>query len=215
MPQQARSTLAHWLLAIYLCIWAWLAVSPWYRADWLLENIIVVIALLLFIRSARHWRFSDTSYLCLFAFLVLHAIGAHYTYSEVPYDLWARSLTGHSLNDALGWERNHFDRLVHFSYGLLLLPASVELFDRVAPPRGLWRSLLPVLFVMSNSVIYELVEWVAALWFGGDLGQAYLGTQGDVWDAQKDMALATGEASIGMALVRWRSGPASTGVPPS
>jgi putative membrane protein len=190
------------LLGVYLCLWAALAIAPRFRADWLLENLIVFIALPLFVNGARYWRFSTASYLCLFAFLVLHAVGAHYTYSEVPYDDWARALTGYSLNEALGWERNHYDRLVHLSYGLCLLPPSVELFDRVAPPRGRWRILLPVLFIMSHSAIYELVEWGAALLFGGDLGQAYLGTQGDVWDAQKDTALATLGAVISMAVLQ-------------
>lgn len=192
----------NWLFGAYLCIWIWLGIAPFYREDWLLENVLVFIALPLFIRSAQFWRFSDASYVCLFVFFVLHALGAHYTYSEVPYDAWARALTGHSINDALGWDRNHFDRLVHFSYGLLLLPASVELFDRVAPPRGLWRTLLPVLFIMSHSVIYELIEWGAAMVFGGDLGQAYLGTQGDVWDAQKDTAMATLGAVTSMTVMR-------------
>ncbi|MEQ1800971.1 MAG: DUF2238 domain-containing protein [Gammaproteobacteria bacterium] len=203
--QTPSSTTPRWLLAAYLCIWAGLAIAPRYRADWLLENIIVFIALPLFIRGARSRPLSDASYGCLFVFLVLHTIGAHYTYSEVPYDAWFRALTGESLNGALGWERNHYDRLVHFSYGLLLLPASVELFDRVAPPRGLWRSLLPVLFIMSHSAIYELIEWGAAAAFGGELGQAYLGTQGDVWDAQKDTALATLGAVAAMAVIRLRS----------
>lgn len=214
-PSQARpSAVPRWLLAAYLCFWAALAIAPRYRADWLLENVIVFIALPLFVRSARHWRFSNASYACLFAFLVLHTIGAHYTYSEVPYDDWARALAGQSLNGILGWERNHYDRLVHFSYGLLLLPASVELLDRVAPPRGLWRSLLPVLFIMSHSVIYELIEWGAAAAFGGDLGQAYLGTQGDVWDAQKDTALATLGAITSMTIIRLRTGSVAPGPAP-
>jgi putative membrane protein len=200
-----QSATPGWLLAAFTGIWGALAIAPRDRADWLLENVIVFVALPLFVRSARSWRFSDAAYICLFVFVVLHSIGAHYTYSEVPYDDWFRALTGQSLNDVMGWERNHYDRLVHFSYGLLLLPASIELFDRVAPPRGLWRSLLPVLFIMSHSVIYELIEWGAALLFGGDLGQAYLGTQGDVWDAQKDTALATLGAVMSMAIIRLRA----------
>jgi len=90
---------------------------------------------------------------------------------------------------------------VHFSYGLLLMPAAAELLEARASPRGPWRYLLPVLFVMSHSVIYEMIEWVAALIFGGDLGAAYLGTQGDEWDAQKDMALATAGAALAMLLI--------------
>ncbi len=205
-PQPRLSATPGWLLAAFVGIWAVLAIAPRYRADWLLENIIVFIALPLFVRGARTWRFSNGSYACLFIFLVLHTIGAHYTYSEVPYDDWIRAVTGESLNGVLGWNRNHYDRLVHFSYGLLLLPASLELLDRVAPPKGLWRTVLPVMFIMSHSLIYELIEWAAALLFGGDLGQAYLGTQGDVWDAQKDSALATLGAVLSMAVIRLRTG---------
>jgi len=212
-PRTPSSATPGWLLAAYLCIWAGLAIAPRYRADWLLENIIVFIALPLFVRGARIRPLSDASYGCLFAFLLLHTIGAHYTYSEVPYDAWFRALSGQSLDDILGWERNNYDRLVHFAYGLLLLPASVELFDRVAPPRGLWRSLLPVLFIMSHSAIYELVEWGAAAAFGGDLGQAYLGTQGDVWDAQKDTTLATLGAITSMAIIRLRAAGAPASPP--
>lgn len=179
------------LLAVYAAIWAALAIHPWYRQDWLLENLLVLVAVPLFVVTAPRLRFSNGTYLALFAFLVLHAIGAHYTYSLVPYDRWAEGLTGGTVNELFGWQRNHYDRLVHLCYGLLVTPAAVELFRAVAPPRGVWRLLLPVLFVMSHSTIYELVEWGAAVAFGGELGVAYLGTQGDPWDAQRDMALAT------------------------
>lgn len=179
------------LLGAYAAFWTALALRPWYREDWLLENVLVFIALPVLVATAPRLRFTNATYGALCAFLVLHAIGAHYTYSLVPYDDWARAIGGGTLNGIFGWERNHYDRLVHFAYGLLVTPAAVELFRAVAPPRGPWRVLLPVLFVMSHSTIYELVEWSAAVVFGGDLGAAYLGTQGDPWDAQRDMALAT------------------------
>jgi putative membrane protein len=91
---------------------------------------------------------------------------------------------------------------VHFLYGVLLMPAAVELLRAKAPPRGVWAILLPVLFIMSHSVVYEMVEWLAAEAFGGDLGVAYLGAQGDPWDAQKDMALATAGALLARLAMR-------------
>jgi putative membrane protein len=185
------------LLAAFAAIWAALAVAPWYRQDWLLENLIVLVAVPLFVVSYRRLRFSNLAYTCLFTFLVLHEIGAHYTYSEVPWRDWVNALAG-STGAAAG--RNDYDRLVHFCYGLLVLPLARELFAARAPARGLWGWLLPLLFVMSHSVIYELVEWVAAELFGGDLGVAYLGTQGDVWDAQKDMTLAAAGAVVATLL---------------
>lgn len=166
-------------------------ISPTDRGDWLLENLLVAIALPLFVYGRKSVGFSYASLISLFVFLCLHEIGAHYTYSEVPYREWLHTLSGTSTKAIHLEGRNHFDRVVHFAYGLLVMPAVLELFARRAPPRGLWRWLMPLTFVMAHSMTYELVEWAAAAVFGGELGQAYLGTQGDPWDAQKDMALAT------------------------
>lgn len=190
------------LLIVFGVIWAALAIHPLDRSDWWLENALVFLAVPLFVFYYRRLRFSNMAYTCLFVFFTLHLIGAHYTYSEVPYDKWFRSLAGFSLDESLGFERNQYDRLAHFLYGALLLPAVVELLEVKAPPRGVsWRIVLPVLFITSHSVIYETIEWLAAEVFGGDLGQAYLGTQGDVWDAQKDMALATLGACATMTIL--------------
>lgn len=194
IPAEARFPLR--LLAGFVVVFVALGIAPKYREDWLLENVLVALAVPALVLAWRSLRFSNTAYACLFIFFVLHEVGAHYTYSEVPYDAWSVAWTGHSLDAALGFERNHYDRLVHFLYGLLLMPATVELFRAKAPPRGVWIVLMPVFFIMSHSVLYEMVEWMAAELFGGDLGQAYLGTQGDVWDAQKDMALATAGAVL-------------------
>jgi putative membrane protein len=193
-------------LLVALCaIWIWLAISPVSREDWLLENLLVLIAVPALAATRNRFRFSDAAYRCLFAFFVLHAIGAHYTYSLVPYDRWWEALTGSTLSDVLGWQRNHYDRAVHFLYGILMLLPTVELFERYAPPRAAWRWLMPVFFVMAHSVIYELVEWVAALLVAPELGAAYLGTQGDGWDAQKDMALATAGSVLAMLSLRWHA----------
>lgn len=178
------------LLALF-CAWCvLLGIAPHYRQDWLLENLLAFIAVPILAVTRHRLRFSNLAYTALFAFFSLHEIGAHYTYSLVPYDAWSVALTGHSLDGLLGFERNHYDRLIHFLYGLLITPAAVELFAHYGRYPRVWAALFPLLFVSSHSVIYELVEWGAAIVFGGDLGQAYLGTQGDIWDAQKDMALA-------------------------
>lgn len=179
------------LLVAFLVAWLGLAIAPSYRSDWLLENMLVFVGVPWLAWGYRRLRFSDGSYLLLFAFLVLHEIGAHYTYERVPYDRWIQALTGASLDQALGFSRNHYDRLVHFLYGLLLTPAIGELVQaRAQPAAGLWRAFLPWSVVLASSAFFELVEWAAAVLFGGPLGVAYLGTQGDVWDAQQDMLLA-------------------------
>lgn len=184
------------LSGLFAVLWVALAINPHDRADWALENVLVVAFGIGMALSAKHFVFSRVSYALIFVFLCLHAVGAHYTYSEVPYDAWWQSLTGHTLNSQLGLERNHFDRLVHFSYGLLLAYPLRELFLRIAEVRGFWGYFLPLDFTLATSALFELFEWAAASFFGGDLGVAYLGSQGDVWDAQKDMALAGSGAVI-------------------
>jgi putative membrane protein len=178
------------LLLAFVAIWIALAIDPWYRQDWLLENVLVLLVLPMLVLGYRRMPFSLTSCVMIFVFFSLHEIGAHYTYSEVPYDRWWQILTGHSLNAVLGWERNHFDRLLHLLFGLLITFPMREMLVRLAGLRGAWSYLFPLTAMMSLSLIYELIEWAAALVFGGELGMAYLGTQGDVWDAHKDMASA-------------------------
>ena len=188
------------LAGILAVLWAALAFHPFDRSDWWLENALLFAAIALLIVTYRVFPLSRISYTTIFVFLCLHTIGAHYTYAEVPYDAAWRSLTSHSLNAALGWERNNFDRVVHFCYGLLLAYPIREVFLRIANVRGFWGYFLPLDLTMSTSMLYELIEWAAALAVGGDLGQAYLGTQGDVWDAHKDMALASLGAPITMCI---------------
>jgi putative membrane protein len=180
------------ILAIVFAIeWVLLGIDPIFRLDWMLENALMVVFVIVLAASYKRFVLSRVSYTLIFIFMCLHEIGAHYTYEQVPYDVWFASLTGHTLNGLLGWERNNFDRVVHFLYGLLLAYPVREVFLRVANVRGFWGYFLPLDLTMSTSMMFELFEGAAAQLFGGDLGMAYLGTQGDVWDAHKDMALAS------------------------
>ena len=192
--RDGRSREREWLPALMLAVFlvAMLAsgITPRYRQDWLMENVLVLLALVALVAGFRRGRFSNTGYAALFVFLLLHELGAHYTYAEVPWDQWFSALAGFSLNDAWGASRNHFDRAIHFSYGLLVTPVVMERSTRHTAPRGAWRWMVPVSLIAASSALYELFEWGAAVWFGGDLGVAYLGTQGDPWDAQQDMFLA-------------------------
>ena len=195
------------LAGLLVALWVPLAFHPFDRSDWWLENALLFVGVTVLVVTHRVLPLSKVSYTALFVFFCLHTIGAHYTYAEVPYDEAWRQLTGHSLNAALGWERNNFDRVVHFAYGLLLAYPIREVFLRIANVRGFWGYFLPLDLTMSSSMLYELIEWGAALVVGGDLGAAYLGTQGDEWDAHKDMALASVGALISMcvvALVNWK-----------
>jgi putative membrane protein len=186
------------LAALFFVFWVCLAVRPWYRADWAVENILVLLFVVLLAVYRRALFFSRISYSLIFIFLCLHAVGAHYTYAQVPYNQWFQSLTGRTFNSLVGWERNNFDRVVHFLYGFLLAYPVREIFLRIANVRGFWGYFLPLDLTLSSSAFYELIEWGAAEVLGGDLGMAYLGTQGDAWDAHKDMALAGGGALAAM-----------------
>lgn len=191
------------LALAYGVIWLALAWSPRHRQDWALENALVWVFAALLWYHRRRVPLSRTANSLIAVFLLLHAIGAHYTYSEVPYRDWLHALG--IVSDVSG--RNHFDRLVHFCYGLFLAMPVRELCDRTLTlSRGLSYGL-PFLLLGFGSTVYEWVEWGAAVVFGGDLGVAYVGSQGDPWDAQKDMLLATSGTALGLLLTFWCSRP--------
>lgn len=166
--------------------------SPRYPRDWWLENIVTGFTIVVLAVTSRRYVFSATSYTLAVVFTAIHTMAAHYTYSEVPLDAWMEALTGRPMAHWTGWERNHFDRLVHFLYGLLLLWPFREVFFHMATPRhALWGYLLPFSFILSTSLGYEMLEWLAAVVLGGDAGMEFLGTQGDIWDAHWDLLAAT------------------------
>lgn len=184
-PRQAAGLLAS-AMAIVLAS----GFAPLDRADWWVENVLPLALLLTLAATLRYWRFSRQAYLAIVVMLAIHELGAHFTYAKVPYDAWLHALTNHSLNAWMGWHRNQFDRLVHLSYGLLFVLPIRELLQRQAMLRGLWLALCTVSFVLATSALYELLEWIGGQYLGDDRAQAFLATQQDPWDAQKDMALA-------------------------
>ena len=168
-----------------------LGVAPNDRVDWAAESALLVAGVAVLIATRRLLPLSRTSYALIFLFCCLHMVGAHYRYSEVPYRIWMGLSTD---------GRNHYDRFVHFSYGLLLGYPIREIFLRVADVRGFWGYYLPLDVTMATSMLYELIEWAVAELYHGDLAIAYLGAQGDIWDAQKDMSLAMLGAVLAMTL---------------
>ncbi|MGC3973460.1 MAG: DUF2238 domain-containing protein [Nitrospira sp.] len=178
------------LLLGYGVVWIWLAINPVNRHDWFLENLLAVGLVAVLVLTYRRFTFSLTSYSLIAAFMVLHAIGAHYTYAEVPFGFW--------LKDIGGLSRNPFDRLVHFAYGLLLVYPLRELLVRLAGLQGNWSYVMPVSSILAQSGFFEVIEAIVAMIVSPELGSMYLGTQGDEWDAQKDMAAAFGGAIITM-----------------
>jgi putative membrane protein len=138
----------------------------------------------------RRWPLSTRAVACILLFLSLHTIGARWTYSNVPYDALARALAGATISDAFGFSRNQYDRLVHLSYGLL---AVLPMREALARHLGLSRRFalyVAVERVLAVSALYEVFEWLLTLSMAGDIADRYNGQQGDLWDAQKDMALA-------------------------
>jgi putative membrane protein len=189
------------LAMLFALEWTVLAIAPRYRQDWALENALTVAFVAALVLLRNRLPLSRVSYTALFIFLSLHTVGSHYTYAEVPYDAWTKALTGRSIGEVLGWQRNYFDRLVHFAYGVLFAYPIREILMRFVRVRAIWSYYLPLAIVSSTSLDYEVIEWGAASLFGGELGVAYLGAQGDIWDAQKDMILAVLGAVLSMSLL--------------
>lgn len=180
------------LLTWLLLYWTITAIDPFNRQDWLLENILVLVYGIILIASYRFFAFSNTSYALFTLFITLHLTGAHYTYAEAPPGYW--------LKEWLALDRNHYDRVVHFAYGLLLAYPFYELLRRaVAIPAG-WARFLTINIILAFSGFFEIIESIIAVLVSPDLGDAYLGTQGDIWDAQKDMGLALLGAIIIMGI---------------
>ena len=176
-----KRRVVHAMCAFYAVAWVIAAIHPVSRSDWLLENILVFVCMPVFVFTYRRRPLSDVSYLLILLFLLLHTAGAHYTYSEVPLGYW--------LKDAFGMARNHFDRIVHFSWGLLLTYPLRDL-TRLSQLRPFWAAFLPATIIAASSGFFEIIEAVVVWLVNPELGQAYLGTQGDVWDGQWDMGLA-------------------------
>ncbi len=169
-------------ILLFLAFWANSYIGNTDTANWFLENTLVFIFLGFLIFSYKKFQFSDLSYLLICVYLCLHVYGSKYTYAENPFGYW--------LKDEFDMSRNHYDRIVHFSFGFLLAYPMRELFLKWLnfPSWVAWT--LPIEITLSISGFYELIEWAVADVFFKAQGAAYLGTQGDIWDAQKDVFLA-------------------------
>lgn len=169
-------------LGSYVLFWIALAIHPADRGDWLLENLLVFVTAVVLGSTYARFRFASTSYILILVFLAIHTIGAHYTYAKVPAGFW--------VQDWLHLQRNHYDRVIHFSFGLLLVYPMRDLLMRSAGAHLPWATWLSVVALAALSTFFEIVEAIVAQIVRPDLGAAYLGTQGDMWDAQKDMGAA-------------------------
>jgi putative membrane protein len=181
-------------LVVFAICWVMTFINTTDRANWYTENALTIAFLILLTSTYRKFKFSDLSYALIFVYILLHIYGAEYTYAENPLGYW--------IKDVLGLERNQYDRIVHFSFGLLLTYPMRDYFKNWFewPSWVCW--VLPIEITLSFSALYELIEWLVADIFFKAEGAAYLGSQGDVWDAQKDMGLACLGAVIATIIAR-------------
>ena len=168
------------------------AIHPLEFEAYLLHQAGTVFMLILLFVIFKKIGLDFLSFTFYLLFLLIHIVGAHYLYSYVPYNDWIQQVFNFNLDQYMGWSRNMYDRLVHLAYGIFLYPLTYRVFLVWLPsvkPFSLF--LLVVQFVMASSVLYELIEWAIAIGLSPEEAENYNGQQGDMWDAHKDMLLAT------------------------
>ena len=180
---ELNTFIPRFLLGAYVALFALLAVTPYDRSVWFAENLpIVGIVLFLVVLYVRGVRFSPLAYTLMSVLVFMHTIGGHYTFERVPFD-W--------FNNLFGFERNMYDRVAHFTVGFYAY-AFAEWLDRIgAAHRRFIIYLLPLFAVSVVAMSYEIIEWWYAAGSDPSAGSAFLGSQGDIWDAQKDMLADT------------------------
>lgn len=181
------------LLGVYLLMFTILAISPFDRAVWWAENIPIIIIVAAIIIISRYFEFSNLSYLMMFVLVVLHTIGGHFTFERVPFDY---------ITDLFGFERNHYDRIAHFTVGFYAFPIAEILIEKQLIRSKTVLFLFPIFTIFSVAAVYEIIEWLYAIYAEETAGAAMLGSQGDIWDAQKDM-LADGLGAICATILFW------------
>lgn len=181
---------------VFAIFFVLLAIAPVSREVWWAENIPVMAVFLVLVVTYRKFRYSNLAYGMMAVWLFLHAIGGHYTFANVPFG-W--------VTDLFGFERNHFDRVAHFSVGLYAYPVAELLWrKRLAHPAVVL--LFGLTIIMAVACAYEIIEWGYAVLEGGDAGTEFLGSQGDPWDAQKDMLADTLGAVFALAVFTLKQG---------
>jgi len=181
------------LLLATMLVFVWSGWRPYERLTWWLETAPGIAGAILLIATYSRFRFTTLVYALIALHIMLLCVGGHYTYARVPFFTW--------LEPLFGWQRNHFDRLGHFAQGFVPALIARELFIRLrVVTSGGWRFSIIILICMGISALYELLEWAAAL-IGGSASDSFLGTQGDVWDTQKDMCMALVGAACALLLM--------------
>ena len=176
----------HYLLLTYLILFAILAINPYDRTTWIVENLPIVLIVLILALTYKKFQFSNTSYIMMAFLIFFHTIGGHYTFERVPFDF---------ITNIFHFSRNHFDRMAHFTVGFYAYPIA-EILYRKKLVKSKWvLFLFPIFAIFTVAATYEIIEWIYAALSNPAAGAAFLGSQGDIWDAQKDM-LADGLGAI-------------------
>jgi putative membrane protein len=205
-----------WLFIIALALFGLTCIKPPYPADFTLEHIPTVVAIVTLVYLEQTVGISRFSYVLIIAFFLLHVLGARYLYSKVPYDDWSRTLLGVTITDTFGFHRNHYDRFVHFAFGALISIPAYRFLVRWHKLPPLWAAAVSLTFIMAIGSLYEMAEWGVAMIFAPDTADRYNGQQGDLWDAQRDTLLAMVGALLalgGALLFRRRGGSPGPSVP--
>lgn len=182
----------HALAAIFTLFWIIMAIDPAYREIWWAENLPIIFVFLFLVFTFPFFRFSNTAYVLMSVWLFWHTVGGHYTFANVPFD---------TVTDLLGAERNHFDRIGHFSVGFYAY-AIAEFLLAKKYANVVTTYIFAIFAIMSVAAAYEIVEWWFAATKGGDAGIEFLGSQGDIWDAQKDMLADTLGAIVSLVIFK-------------
>jgi putative membrane protein len=184
------------LLVLLLIALVWSAIRPHDYFTWILEVFPAILGAALMLATHRRFPLTPLLVILLFVHAIILIVGGHYTYAEVPLGFW--------MKDWFGFTRNHYDRIGHFAQGFVPAMVAREILIRQNVVRGRgWLFSLVVCICLAISASYELLEWIVAV-LSGSKGDSFLGTQGDVWDTQKDMALAGFGAIVAqLTLSRW------------
>jgi putative membrane protein len=185
-----QNTFLKWLLGIYLVLFGILAINPVDKTTWISENLTVwIILAVILILYKKNIRFSKTAYGFMFVLIYLHTIGGHYTFALVPFN-W--------VTEFFGFSRNHYDRIAHFSVGFYAFAITEWLYTKSLVKNKFLLFTYPIFVIATIAMVYEIIEWLYVAQVSPESGAAYLGSQGDVWDAQKDMLADTLGAIFGV-----------------
>jgi len=189
------------MFVLFLAFFSGSCIKPPYIQFLLMQHVPTVLAALLLAYLSNRFSISRLSFSAIILFLGLHTLGARYLYSYVPYDEWSEYLMGINVSKLFGFQRNHYDRLVHFSYGFLMA-VPIQEFERrhlrLSVPLS---SVLAIECILATSAAYELLEWLVAIVFTPKWADQFLGHQGDIFDAHKDMALAVTGAILSISIL--------------